>query len=664
MCTKRTSDAWRLRLLARLYSCPFRLFVLLLICSAPQSVFAQSGVIAPGKNLDAVGVPPIPSKLAHDVQPYANIYGLPLAGWNPARREIWLKGLSSVAWISLVTNPRAAPETSSIYIQSGGIYDFYFQPENRYLAYTRDANGDEAFQLYLYEIAGRRSTLLSDGKSRNTEPVWSHAGNQIVYSSSPAGAEGVGLRLLNPFDSKSDRLLEKSSGSYLKAFDWSPDDKSIVYCDFRSNTASSLWLADVVTGKASELSIKSDKPELYDFPQFSKDGKGVYVVTDHDSNFRRLAYIDLASRKISYLSSPAQWDVEEFQIAPDGKTVAFITNEDGISKFHILDLLKSKEHQIAQLPIGIMSDIRWRKDSTELAFNLKSPSSPNDVYSVNAKTGQTELWAKSVTNGVDTSKFSRPELIHWATFDKRILSGFVYRPPARFTGKRPVIIDIHGGPEEQYRPGFLNEDNYFLNELGVAKIYPNVRGSSGYGKPFLGLDNGVLRDDALKDIGALLDWIKAQPDLDAERVLVEGASYGGYLALSTAYAYGDRIRGAISDSGISNLATFVERTEGWRRELQRAEFGDERDPKTRAFMERTAPLNNAKQIKKPLLIVQGQNDPRVPFGDAARLVAATKDRVPVWYILAKDEGHGFVQQSNRDYRTYATILFVKEFLLK
>ena len=280
------------------------------------------------------------------------------------------------------------------------------------------------------------------------------------------------------------------------------------------------------------------------------------------------------------------------------------------------------------------------------------------------ETGKVELWAKSVTNGVDTSKFSQPELIHWPTFDKRTLSGFLYRPASKFKGKRPVIIDIHGGPEEQYRPGFVYEDNYLLNELGVAKIYPNVRGSSGYGKTFLSLDNGVLRDDAVKDIGALLDWIKTQPDLDADRVLVEGASYGGYLALSTAYTYSDRIRGTISDSGISNLASFVEHTEGWRRDIQRAEFGDERDPKIRDFMERTAPVNNAQKIRKPLLIIQGQNDPRVPFGDAAKLVAATKDRIPVWYILAKDEGHGFAQQSNRDYRTYATILFVKEFLLK
>ena len=664
MRTKRTLDTWRPRLVACLFRRLINHLAVLLICSTTHSALAQGGVIAPSKNLEVVGVPPIPSKLAHDVRPHASIYGLPLARWNPVRREIWLKGLSSVSWISEVTSPKAAPQTSSIYIQSAGIYDFYFQPEHRYLAYTRDANGDEAFQLYLYEIERRRSTLLSDGKSRNTEPVWSNAGNQIVYSSSPASAEGVSLRLINPFDPKSDRLLEKSSGSYLKAYDWSPDDKTIVYCDFRSNTASSLWLIEVASGKRVSLSERSSSPELYDFPTFSNNGRGIYVVTDHDSDVRRLAYIDLASRKVSYVPSPAQWDVEEFQLAPDGRTVAFITNEDGISRLHFFDVGAGAERSVPNLPVGVTSDLRWRSDSTEIAFNFKSSRTPIDVYSVNVQTGKVELWATSVTNGVDTSKFSQPEPVHWPSFDKRTLSGFLYRPPSRFTGKRPVIIDIHGGPEEQYRPGFLNEDNYVINDLGIAKIYPNVRGSSGYGKSFLSLDNGVHREDAVKDIGALLDWIKTQPDLDANRVMVEGVSYGGYLALATSCAYGDRIRGAISDSGISNFATFVENTEGWRRELQRSEFGDERDPKVREFMERTAPLNNAAKIKTPLLIIHGQNDPRVPVADTNKLIAATKDRIPVWYILAKDEGHGFVKQANRDYRVYATILFIKQFLLK
>jgi dipeptidyl aminopeptidase/acylaminoacyl peptidase len=627
-------------------------------------VSAQSQLIPRNSNIEAIGIPPIPASLAREVQPYSSIYGLPIAGWDPAKREVWLKGLSSVTWISRVSSPGAKPATSLIYIQSSGIYDIYLQRQGKYLAYTKDANGNETFQLYLYEIGASKTTLLSDGTTRSTEPVWSNAGDKLVYSSSPSGTQGVNLRLVNPSDPKTDHLFVSSAAGYFKAYDWSPDDKQVVYCDFPSNVASTLWLVDVASGNKTLLSPKSDQPELYDNPQFSKDGKGIYVVTDHDSDFRRLAYIDAASRKISYIPSQSQWDVDEFQLEPDGKMLAFVANEDGVSQLHLFDLIAGKERPVPQLPAGIISDLKWRRGSADLAFNFKSSRTPNDVYSVNTDTGKLELWAKSVTNGFDTEKLSQPQLIHWKSFDQRTVSGFLYRPPSTFEGKRPVIIDIHGGPEEQYRPGFTYENNYFLNELGVAKIYPNVRGSLGYGKAFSHLDDGIKREGAVKDIGALLDWIKSQPDLDAERVMVQGASYGGYLALSAAYTYPDRIKAVASDSGITDLVSCAEHTEEWRRGLQRSEFGDERDPKTRKFMELTAPLKNSQKIKSALLISHGQNDPRVPVAEAARLVAATKNRVPVWYIMAKDEGHGFTQRSNRDYRLYASILFVKEFLLK
>jgi dipeptidyl aminopeptidase/acylaminoacyl peptidase len=651
----------RLRMITVLRGASALMTVVMLVALLP--VCRAQGSAVPD-NIESIGVPPIPSSLPGELAPYSAVYGLPLAGWDLEKPEILLKGISNNTWISRVGAPAAKALPTGIYIRSSGIYDVYFQPQGKYLAYTRDTGGNETFQLYLYDVGSGQSIELSDGKSRNTEPVWSNAGDRIVYSSTPVGDSGVSLRLIDPLKPTTDRLIAKSSGSYFKAYDWSPDDKQIVFCDFTSNTASTLWLIDVIGGNKTLLSPKSDQAEYYDYPQFSKDGKGVYVVTDHDSDMRRVAYIDLATRKVSYLSSNPKWDVDEFQLAPDGKNLAYVTNEDGISRLHAFDIAANKERVSSELPIGIISDLKWNKNSMDLAFNFKSPRTPNDIYAINIESGKVELWAKSVTNGVDTEHFSIPELVHWTTFDKRTVSGFLYRPPTKFKGKRPVIIDIHGGPEEQYRPVFGYEDNYFLDELGVVKIYPNVRGSSGYGKAFLSLDNGMRREDALKDIGTLLDWIKTQPDLDADRILVEGTSYGGYLALSAACAYGDRIRGAISESGITNLASFVEHTEGWRRDLQRSEFGDERDPKIKEFLSRIAPVNNAQKITKALLLIHGQNDPRVPVAEPAALVAATKGRIPVWYILAKDEGHGLVQNKNRNFRLYASILFVKEFLLK
>ncbi len=630
-----------------------------------QPVSGQNDEIAPGANLEVHGIPKVPASLAQKVRRYTNAYGPPLAGWDPAKREVWLKGISNFAWVSRIEAPGKFPQTW-LNIQATGVYDLYFQPQAKHLIYNRDADGDEAFQMYLYDIEKRSSSLFTDGKSRGTEPVWSNSGEQIVYSSSPPGGNGVSLHLVNPFDPKTNRLLAQSTGNYLKAYDWSPDDRQIAYCEFIANTISKLWVIDAKTGEKQLLSSDNKKEEqYYDSPQFSQDGKGLYVVTDKDSDFRRLAYLDLKTKQFKSLTTDIKWDVDEFQLAPDGKTLAVVTNEDGISRLYLTATETGQRTPIPSLPVGIVSDLKWRSNSTDLAFNFKSPRTPNDVYSLEVKTEKIERWAKGMVMGIEADKLSQPELIKWKSFDGRTISGFLHRPPATFTGKRPVIIDIHGGPVDQYRPGFGYDDNFFINELGVARIYPNVRGSSGYGKTFLNLDDGLKREDATKDIGALLDWIKTQPDLDPERVMVYGSSHGGYVALSVAVNYGDRIRGVISDSGQSNLATFIERTEGWRRDVQRPEFGDERDPKIRAFMERTAPLNNAQKIKKPLLILQGKNDPRVPVTEAeAMFQAVKKNDVPVWYLLAKDEGHTFVKQSNRNFRLYAIILFVQEHLLK
>ena len=273
-------------------------------------------------------------------------------------------------------------------------------------------------------------------------------------------------------------------------------------------------------------------------------------------------------------------------------------------------------------------------------------------------------WTASELGGLVGSELSEPALVRWKSFDGREITGFYYRPPARFTGKRPVIVNIHGGPEGQSRPGFLGRNNYFLNELGVAVIYPNVRGSTGYGKSFVKLDNGVRREDSVKDIGALLDWIATQPDLDAAKVMVTGGSYGGYMTLAVATMYNDRICCSLDVVGISNFNTFLQNTEAYRRDLRRVEYGDERTPEIHDFFERTAPLNNAGKINRPLFVVQGGNDPRVPHTEAEQMVARVKrNGSPVWYLMAKDEGHGFRKKGNADYQFYLTTGFVRRFLL-
>jgi dipeptidyl aminopeptidase/acylaminoacyl peptidase len=288
---------------------------------------------------------------------------------------------------------------------------------------------------------------------------------------------------------------------------------------------------------------------------------------------------------------------------------------------------------------------------------------PSTVYAGRRGEPMREVVAP-VMAGLADDALPEARLVRWPTFDGREITGFYYHPPARFTGKRPVIIDIHGGPESQYRPVFLGRLNYFIQELGVALIEPNVRGSDGYGKTFLGLDNGMKREDSVKDIGALLDWIAAQPQLDASRVMVTGGSYGGYMTLAAATHYSDRLRAALDVVGISSFSTFLKNTESYRRDLRRVEYGDERDPAIAAFFERTAPLNNAAKITKPLFVIQGGNDPRVPRTESEQMVAKVKQGgTPVWYLMAKDEGHGFAKKGNRDFQFYATVMFIRQYLL-
>jgi dipeptidyl aminopeptidase/acylaminoacyl peptidase len=642
--------------------------ILAISLTSAASLLGQTGspgVIVPGENLVTEGIPKIPETLARTVNRYTNAFGFRLAGWGPDKRELLFKNLAGTeTWILRSESSSAFPKLS--FVIPTGAYDVYWQPQAKYLVYNHDIDGNDSFQFYIFDVAARKSTLITDGKSRNTEPVWSRAGDRIIYSSSPPGGNGVDLSIVNPLDPKTVRLIAEGKGDYLKAYDWSPDDKRVVFCNFASNTNSTLWVLDVASGEKTVLSPAGAKgDDYYDSPQFGADGKGIYVLTDHGSEFRRLVYVDLATKGQKALSDQIKWDVEDFKLSPDGKSIAFITNEAGVSRLHLLDTKTTKETAVSSLPVGIISDLQWNRNSTDVAFNFRGPRTPNDVYSVDASTAKIEHWYKGTTGNVDLEKLPEPQRISWKSFDGQVISGFLQRPPTSFTGKRPIIINIHGGPEEQYRPEFGYFNNYLLSELGVALIFPNVRGSTGYGRSFHKLDDGALRVNAWKDIGALFDWVKSQADLDSDRIMIQGASYGGYMSLAVAEQYSERIRCALSDSGPSNLVTFLVNTAGWRRELQRIEFGDERDAKMREFLQQTAPLNSAGKIRKPLFIIQGQNDPRVPATEAQQMLAAVrKNGTPVWYLLAKDEGHDWSKNTNRNFRLYAISMFIQENLLK
>jgi dipeptidyl aminopeptidase/acylaminoacyl peptidase len=273
-------------------------------------------------------------------------------------------------------------------------------------------------------------------------------------------------------------------------------------------------------------------------------------------------------------------------------------------------------------------------------------------------------WTLGVPGGSTFTPPAPPDRFRFESFDGRQIPAFIYRPdPARFPGPRPVLIDLHGGPQAQARPSFLGPESYLMTELGLALIVPNVRGSSGYGLSYLRLDDGERREDAVRDVGALLDWIATQSDLDADRVAVRGGSYGGYLVLASLSRFGDRIAAGIDVAGISDFQSFMSDQPPLRLDLLRLEFGDERDPRVRSFFRDISPLRRADQISTPLLVVQGQNDPRVPVAEARQIVDAVRGNgVPVWYVLAQNEGHGFSRGENLEYLRAVEARFLIEHL--
>jgi dipeptidyl aminopeptidase/acylaminoacyl peptidase len=398
---------------------------------------------------------------------------------------------------------------------------------------------------------------------------------------------------------------------------------------------------------------------------FSRDGKGIYATSDRDSDFQRLAYFDLATMTPHYLTTDIHWDVENFDLSEDGKTIAFSTNENGLSKLYLLDTATGKFRAVPDVPAGVIYNLAFHTNSEDVGFSLTSARSPLDAYSLNIKTGKIERWTRSETGGLNPANFREPELVSWKSFDGRVITGFLYTPdPAKFPGKRPIIVDIHGGPEGQSRPDFMGRNNYILNELGVAIVYPNVRGSTGYGKEFTKLDNGFHRDDTYKDIGALLDWIGAQPSLDAGRIMIFGGSYGGHMTWATAAFYNDKIRCAMPIVGMSNLVTFLEHTEAYRRDLRRVEYGDERDPAMRAYLEKIAPMNHLDAMHKPIFAVVGKNDPRVPWSESRQILDKLNAQgTPTWFMMANDEGHGYAKKGNQDLLFDAEVMFIRKYLL-
>ncbi len=652
----------------------FAVCCLVFAASSLPAAEIKAPMLAVPESIAAEGVPPIARTHDQDLLPYENIRGAILADWHPKERRM-LIGTRFAESVQLheVAMPMGARTQLTFYRDA--INDSLYRPSDPdQVVYSLNEGGAENYQLFLLDRRTGRSRRFTDGTHRYVAPRWSRNGKWLAYSSNARNGRDMDVYVADPSTPGSERRLVEVQGDW-HAVEWSADDRRLLLMEEISANETYLHWVDVASGELHTITPRNPRKEeptvAYASGRWSADGQSIFTTNDQGSEFQRLARIDLATGRQTVLSGDIPWDVESFDLSDDGGLLAFLTNEDGISKLHFLDAATGNSLPAPQLPAGIARDLGFRPGSHEVGFSLDWARSPRDIYSYDVDSRRLERWTASEAGGLNAETFAVPELIHFPTFDtsqdgaRRTIPAFVYRPAAdRFKGRRPVYIDIHGGPEGQSRPGFRGSNNYLLDEMGVALIYPNVRGSAGYGKSYLKLDNGRLREDSVKDIGALLDWIAAQPDLDSSRIMVAGGSYGGYMSLAVMTFYSDRLCCGWDSVGISNFVTFLEHTQEYRRDLRRVEYGDERDPQMRAFLEQIAPVKRAGRITKPLLVSAGANDPRVPVTESAQIAAAVKGNgVPVWYLVGKDEGHGFAKKSNSDYQRAVLFEFMRRYLL-
>jgi protease II len=645
-----------------------KFFVLIPTFVGLSFVHAQQkqNYIVPNENLITENIATIPSELASQVKKYSESRGATLAEIHPTKNDIIINTrFGSTSQLHMVSQPIGARKQITFFDEpvSGASYE---PTKGEYLIYSKDIGGNEFGQLFKLDLKTLQSTLLTDGgRSQNGGVTWREDGKGFYYSSTKRNGGDRDIYYMDPNNPSSNKLVLEVKGGGWGIHDISKDNKQLLVGEGISANESHLWSLDLETGKLTEITDRKSRSIVQTNAEYSNIGDEIWYVTDRDNEFERLATLNLKTKKTTYHTSKIPWNVERYSLSEDKKTIVFITNEAGINKMYLMNTGDKSYSEVKNIPIGLIGGADFTKDNQNIFFVQSTAQSAADVYKLNLKSGKIEQWTASELGEMQQSDMSTPKFIEWKSFDNLTISGFHYPASPKFTGKRPVLIIIHGGPEGQSQASFLGSNNYYTNEMGVSLIFPNVRGSSGFGKTFLAKDNGFLREDSVKDIGALLDWIALQPDLDKDKIMIMGGSYGGYMSLATAYHYADKLKCSVDVVGISNFNTFLKNTEEYRRDLRRVEYGDEREEKMAAFFEKMAPLNNTDKIKKPMFIIQGKNDPRVPVTEAVQMRDKLKAQGnTVWYLEAKDEGHGFKKKANIDYQRLAVIRFMQEYLLK
>lgn len=618
-------------------------------------------------NLVYENIPDIPAALAAKLKSYQNVRSAFFSDWLPGDQGMLIATrFGDAVQIHRVEKPKGTRRQLTFFEEPVTGAAACPDPRSPFFLFLKDIGGNEQYQIFKFDYESEQYEMLTDGEARNQTCLWNNRGDRFAFSSTRRNGRDFDV-WLGTINRRQDFELLAAPGGAWEPVAWSPDDRRLLLRHEVSANEAYYHILDLVDHKLTPIT-PPDQKIAYGRARWARDSRCIYLISDQFSDFKQLLSYDLTTKEYQILSRDIPWDIEDFDLSPDGQTLALISNEGGIMALYLLKTAAGKPEKV-NLPRGQVSDLKFKPDGSCLAMVLCTAAQPYDVYTWELSSGELTRWTFSETAGLDTKNFVEPDLIHYPTFDSvagvpRLIPAFYYRPRNK-PSPYPVLIICHGGPEGQAVPDFSPLVQYYVNDLGVAVIFPNVRGSSGYGKEYLKLDNWERREDAVRDIGCLLDWIATHPELDAGRVAVSGGSYGGYMSLAVMTHYSPRLCCGIDFCGISNFITFLESTAEYRKDLRRVEYGDERIPALREFLQRISPLSNAEKISRPMFIVQGKNDPRVPVTEAEQIVQAVRSNsVDVWYLLAEDEGHGFSKKKNRDFYNQAYILFLEKYLLK
>lgn len=609
-------------------------------------------------------VPETPAELREELRRYQNARSAGFQGWLGDGSMLITTRFGQTSQLHRVAAPGADRHQLTFFDEPIGGAAAVPGSNDRFV-FSKDTGGNEYFQYYLASLTQPELAFTLPG-TRNQSLVLARDGKTLAWAEVGKGDPNYTIRIGSFAVGNNGRLAVipdeaaslKTTGATAPVA-ISPDGGRLLLSQYISASSSKLHLW--TPGRPPVAIHPTAEDVAYDGGAFTADSQSILVISDQGYEFKRLVEIDLSSHKVTPISAGGlAWDVESFALSDDGKLLAYSINEGGRSRVVVRELRSGKPLPQPNLPVGVLTALRFSPDGKSLAIGLNTATAPADVWSWDLKRAELTRWTVSESGGLDPAALVEPEIVKFRSFDGLEVPAWIYKP-ATLKGRAPVIIDIHGGPESQSRPGFNSRIQYWAAELGAAVIVPNVRGSDGYGKTWLALDNAEKRQDSVKDIGALLDWIETQPDLDKNRVVVYGGSYGGFMVLASLAAYNDRLAGAIDIIGISNFTTFLTNTEGYRRDLRRAEYGDERTPAMKAVFDQISPLNLAGKMTKPLFVIQGRNDPRVPWTEAEQIVARVRaNGGGVWYMLAADEGHGFKKKQNVDAQREAETLFLRK----